>query len=60
MNGIEMIEIQTPFLSVEAAETLLGTPDDLQKDKSKVNHESAKSNSSSDDADQKLDPSLTE
>lgn len=59
-NGIEMIEVQTPFLSVEVAETLLGAPDNVQKDKTKDSQDNSKLVSSSSDADQTLDPSLTE
>lgn len=32
-NGIDMIEVQTPFLSVDEAEKLLGEPDDKPFDK---------------------------
>lgn len=55
-----MIEVQTPFLSVEVAETLLGEPDDVQKDKPKDDKQNAKTNSNADDGDQKLDPAMTE
>jgi len=59
-NGIEMIEIQTPFLSAEAAESLLGEPDNSPKDKPKPSPSSSKTIPPSGNANQKLDPAETE
>jgi len=59
-NGIEMIEIQTPFLSVEMAEAMLGPPDDVKKEKPKMDQDKSNSNFNLSEVEQKLDPSLTE
>ncbi len=58
-NGVEMLEVQTPFLSVEEAEKLLGPVEDDEEENSKtpVEHENNKSTSSDNNA---LDASLTE
>jgi S-DNA-T family DNA segregation ATPase FtsK/SpoIIIE len=56
-NGIEMIEVQTPFLSAEEAQLLLGEPDDKQIQKAAQNK-----NEAAELAQKKteLDPSQTE
>lgn len=60
-NGIEMVEIQTPFLPVEEAERLLGPPDDLPKDKlaKDIRGQSSSGNASASET-EPLDPSQTE
>lgn len=52
-NGIEMLEVQTPFMSAEMAESLLGKPDNIpEKMKSQLKALSGES--------EKLDPKQTE
>lgn len=59
-NGIEMIEVQTPFLSVEEAEKLMGPADNLPKEKINQNEKLSEHSSENAAVVQKLDPTLTE
>lgn len=59
-NGIEMIEVQTPFLSAEEAERLMGPADNLSKEKQSQTEKSTQQNSENDANVEKLDPALTE
>lgn len=53
-NGIEMLEVQTPYMSAEVAESLLGEPDNKPEKKIATVKAAEKIE------DQKLDPSQTE
>lgn len=45
-NGMDMLEVQTPFLDAEAAEALLGPADDIKKDEAiKVSDDQSTSDS---------------
>lgn len=59
-NGIEMLEVQTPFLPVEQAEALLGKPDDLPENESKSLSEKTSETKIIIQENQILDPDLTE
>jgi len=59
-NGIEMLEVQTPFLPVEQAEVLLGKPDDLPENESKSLSEKTSETKIIIQENQILDPDLTE
>lgn len=53
-NGIEMLEVQTPYMSAEMAESLMGEPDNKPEKKTTRSIVVEKQDT------QKLDPSLTE